>query len=133
LIAKFPEKLRETLAAGGDTTLMVWADIDDNFLDGDALRSAFWEEAQSKGIVSEQFNKAVFVFAKDRIENWIEFLNTGSTDESIEGPRTRHNREAADAASRLAGICLQGAPIPNVPLSLEWSCRNWRELVSRFH
>jgi hypothetical protein len=99
--------------------------------DGDALKAAFWNVAQQQGITREQFDQVVFVFAKDRIENWVEFLRSGSTDESREGPRLRHDKEAADAARRLAEHCSRGAPIPNVPPSLEWSCRNWRALVAR--
>jgi hypothetical protein len=73
----------------------------------------------------------VFVFAKDRIENWIEFLRTGKTDESKEGPRIKHDRHVAEAAKDLAKKCLTGAPIPNVPPSLVWSCKNWSDLVDR--
>jgi hypothetical protein len=73
----------------------------------------------------------VFIFAKDRLENWIEFLRTGNTDESHEGPRVRYNRIVADAAKKLAELCKEGRPIDNMPPSLQWSCRNWRELVQR--
>jgi hypothetical protein len=72
----------------------------------------------------------VFAFAEDRLENWVEFLNSGATDESKEGPRVKDS-EAVKAARTLADLCLKGAPIPNIPPSLEWSCRNWRALVER--
>ena len=80
-----PEELRTCLEMGADTTLMVWADLDDDMADGDQLRQAFWTSAEKNGITKEQFDTVVFVFAKDRLENWIEFLLTGSTDESREG------------------------------------------------
>lgn len=131
LIAATPKKLQEVLLAGGNTTLMVWADLDHDMADGDALKNDFWIEAQREGITRPQFDQVVFVFAKDRIENWVEFLATGATDEMQEGPRLRHDREAADAARQLANYCLSGAPIPGVPPSLEWSCKNWRALVER--
>jgi len=35
------------------------------------------------------FDKAVFIFPKDRIENWIQYLSTGVTDENTEGPRVK--------------------------------------------
>lgn len=131
LIKEFPSKLREVLEAGGSTTLMVWADLDHDMADGSALKNAFWREAEQEGITRQQFDKVVFVFAKDRIENWIELLITGTTDESREGPRVKHDAEAAEAARRLAEHCSGGTRIPNVPPSLEWSCGNWRALVQR--
>ncbi len=131
LIDKMPGELKRCLDAGGNTTLMVWADCDDNCTDGDALKVVFWKEAERQGITKEQFDRVVFVFAKDRLENWIEFLQTGSTDESEEGPRVKHNREVADAAKKLAGFCKVGKPIDDMPPSLIWSCKNWRTHVER--
>jgi hypothetical protein len=130
VVEKMPVELQRCLDAGGNTTLMVWADCDDNCNDGDALKARFWQEAQ-KGITQQQFERVVFIFAKNRIENWIEFLLTGSTDESTEGPRINHPREAADAAKKLADFCKSGKPVNNMPPSLQWSCKNWRELVER--
>ena len=72
---KLPEELRNCLSAGGDTTLMVWADCDDDCADGETLKASFWREAQRQGITKEQFDRVVFIFAKDRLENWIEFLS----------------------------------------------------------
>ena len=131
LLEKTPAQLKLCLGAGGNTTLMVWADCDDNCANGEALKTAFWKEAERQGITKEQFDRVVFIFAKDRLENWIEFLQTGSTDESNEGPRVKHNRTAADAAKKLAEFCEAGKPIDGMPPSLEWSCRNWRALVER--
>ncbi len=116
---------------GGNTTLMVWADLDHDMTDGDELKAKFWAIAQQAGITKEQFEQIVFVFAKDRIENWIEFLHTGSTDESKEGPRQKHDRPVAEAAKALAKRCLSGTLEPKLPASLVWSCRNWRTLVER--
>ena len=50
VIAKMPAELRSCLNAGGDTTLMVWADCDDSCADGETLREEFWKEAQRQGI-----------------------------------------------------------------------------------
>lgn len=127
---RLPKELRICLAAGGDTTLMVWADCDDNCVDGDALKAQFWTESQRQGITKEQFDRVVFVLAKDRLENWIEFLLTGRTDESKEGPRVRHNRDVAEAAKKLANFCRKGKPV-ELPPSLQWSCKNWRALAER--
>jgi|GEM_PF-2206186 len=69
---------------------MVWADCDDDMSDGDALMKAFWEVARDQGIARGDFDTVVFVFAKDRLENWIQFLETGATDEGKEGPRVKH-------------------------------------------
>lgn len=132
VIAKMTEELRNCLAAGADTTLMVWADLDDDQADGDALKTDFWREAEGRGVSKEDFERIVFIFAKDRIENWIEFLQTGTTDESKEGPRVKSNRAAADAAKKLANMCKAGSPVKNMPASLQWSCKNWRALVQRF-
>jgi len=131
LIEKMPTELQGCLTAGGDTTLMVWADCDHNCADGEALKTAFWKEAERQGIAKEQFDRVVFIFAKDRLENWIEFLQTGITDESKEGPRVRHNRTVAEAAKKLEEFCTAGESVDGMPPSLQWSCRNWRALAER--
>jgi hypothetical protein len=131
VIATMPAELRSCLGAGGDTTLMVWADLDDDRDNGDALKADFWQEAQRNGIGKDDFDRIVFIFAKDRLENWIEYLQTGSTDESKEGPRVKHNRIAADAAKKLATMCREGKPVADMPPSLQWSCTNWRALAER--
>ena len=131
VVEKLPAELASCLGAGGHTTLMVWADCDDNCDDGDALKDEFWKEAKESGITRDDFDSAVFIFAKDRIENWIEFLTTGNTDESKEGPRVKHNREAAEAAKKLASMCKKGESASNMPPSLDWSCKNWQALVER--
>lgn len=131
LIARMPGELRACLSVGGNTTPIVCADVDDDMLDGDQLKAAFWREAQGNGISASQFATVVFVFAKDRLENWIQFLVDGATDESNEGPRFKHNKVVADAAKTLAQRCRQQTSQPPLPPSLEWSCRNWRALVDR--
>jgi len=133
VIEVLPNKLQQAFDAGGNTTLMVWADLDHDMPDGDALRNEFWREAQQQGVKRETFDRVVFVFAKDRIENWVQFLMTGATDELKEGPRLKDDKQAADAARLLAEHCSRGAPIPNIPPSLEWSCQNWRRLVERMN
>jgi hypothetical protein len=130
LIASMAKELKAADEAGGNTTLMVWADVDDNLESPEELKASFWAAAQTAGIPADQFGRVVFAFAKDRLENWVEFLNSGATDESKEGPRVK-DPEAVEAARNLADLCLKGAPIPNIPPSLEWSCRNWRALVER--
>ncbi len=110
---------------------MVWADCDDDCADPETLKAIFWNEAQRQAISKEQFERVVFIFAKDRIENWIEFLTTGNTDESKEGPRVKHNRDAADAAKKLAKMCKEGKLRNDMPPSLQWSCQNWRTLRDR--
>jgi hypothetical protein len=131
LLARVPVELRSCLAMGGDTTLMVWADLDHDMEKGEQLRQKFWGRAKEDGITEDQFNQVVFVFAKDRLENWIEFLLTGTTDESREGPRQKHDRPVANAARLLAKRCESGGVQPSLPLSLAWSCQNWRNLVAR--
>lgn len=131
VIEKLPSELRRCIDAGATTTLLVWADCDHDFGDPDSLKSKFWSRAQQGGIDKADFDRVVFIFAKDRLENWVQFLNTGSTDESIEGPRVRDGREASDAAKRLAELCNTGKPVTSMPMSLQWSCKNWRQLVDR--
>ena len=116
---------------GANTTLMVWADLDHDMATGEQLKERFWNAAQQAGIPREQFDQVVFVFAKDRLENWIEFLLTGTTDESKEGPRQKHDKSVADAARLLARWCESGAAVPKLPPSLDWSCQKWRQLVER--
>lgn len=131
LIEKMPAQLRACLNAGADTTLIVWADVDDDKENCDQLKDEFWKTAQAAGISAEEFSQVVFAFAKDRLENWIQFLNSGRTDESVEGPRVKHNREGADAAKILAKRCLNQITEPPLPPSLVWSCFNWKKLVAR--
>ena len=126
-----PIELKLCLNAGGDTTLMVWADLDDDLESGDQLQSKFWTAAEAAGITSNEFAEVVFIFAKDRLENWIQFLLEGSTDESAEGPRVNNNRMVAEAAKLLAERCKQQSTHPPLPPSLECSCKNWRQLVQR--
>ena len=111
--------------------MMVWADCDDDFTDGEALKAEFWNEANRSGIARDDFDHIVFIFAKDRLENWIEFLTTGQTREDVEGPRLEGSKAAAEAAKKLADICRAGRPVRNMPPSLLWSCENWRVLVKR--
>lgn len=131
VVERLPEELLRCLDAGGHTTLMVWADCDDDCADGETLKAVFWEEAERKNISQEQFKRVVFAFPKDRLENWIEFLRSGSTNETIEGPRVKHNRDVAESAKRLAELCRTRARVDEMPPSLRWSCRNWRVLVER--
>jgi len=128
VVARLPSELALCLGAGGHTTLMVWADCDDNCTDPDALKAHFWKEADRQEITKDQFERVVFIFAKDRIENWIEFLTTGKTDESKEGPRVS-NPMAAEAAKKLAAMCRESKPVSNMPPSLQWSCKNWQGFV----
>ena len=131
LIDRMPAELRICLALGGNTTLMVWADLDHDMATGEQLKEQFWSVAQKTGIQREQFDQVVFIFAKDRIENWIEFLLTGVTDESREGPRQKNDKSVAEAARNLAKRCASGEAEPKLPPSLIWSCQNWRKLVER--
>lgn len=131
LIVRMPAELRSCRQMGSDTTLMVWADLDHDMADGEQLKTKFWIEAERAGITREQFAEVVFVFAKDRLENWIEFLLNGATDETKEGPRQKDGKLVTDAAKTLARKCLAGTPIPAIPPSLAWSCKNWRVLVGR--
>ena len=78
-----------------------------------------------------EFKNVVFIFAKDRLENWIEFLETGSTDEEVEGPRVKQGRRVRDAAKSLADRCKKEQADPPFPPSLVWSCKNWHRLVKR--
>ena len=133
LIAKMPGELQACIAMGANTTLMVWADLDDDMDNGNQLRQKFHEEARQNGIADNDFDGVVFVFAKDRLENWIEFLLTGSTDEAQEGPRVKDGKRVAEAARRLAQTCRGQRPGVQLPPSLHWSCQNWRRLVERMN
>lgn len=131
VIERLPAELANCRNAGGNTTLMVWADCDHDCASPDALRELFWQEASRRHITTEQFDSVVFALAKDRLENWIEFLAAGRTDECREGPRVKHTRQAADAARKLAEMCRGNVAASDMPPSLQWSCVNWRALVER--
>ena len=45
LVARMPGELRICLEMGGSTTLIVWADLDDNMPDPEALKREFWTSA----------------------------------------------------------------------------------------
>jgi len=131
VIQRMPCELKKCLGQGADTTLMVWADCDHDCSDPDALKARFWKESQAQEITKEQFERVVFIFAKDRLENWVEFLKTGNTDEAVEGARVKNGKQVADAAKTLADFCKAGKPVDGMPPSLQWSCKNWRALVER--
>lgn len=131
LIKKTPGELRNCINAGADTTLMVWADCDDDCADGEALQKKFWQEAQQSGVSADDFKQIVFIFPKDRLENWIEFLNMGATDENREGPRVKHDKNVSDAARELGKRCKSGRPMSNIPPSLKWSCDKWHAFAER--
>lgn len=131
VIARMPDEMQVCNQMGGRTTLMVWADCDNDCSDGDALKLNFWQEAERRGVARNKFDEVVFIFPKDRLENWIEFLNSGTTDESNEGPRVRNSRQAADAAKRLAQMCESKGTPAELPRSLQWSCRNWHAFAQR--
>lgn len=131
LIAKMPAELKLCSRIGSDTTLMVWADLDHDMSSGEELKQRFWIEAQRAGIAKEQFEAVVFIFAKDRLENWIEFLNMGATDESREGVRVKQPKEAAQAGRALADLCIKKKQSQPMPISLLWSCNQWYSLVKR--
>ncbi|MGC8561226.1 MAG: hypothetical protein ACP5O1_11180 [Phycisphaerae bacterium] len=131
LVKKMPGELKVCLGQGADTTLIVCADLDHDMQNAEQLKNVFWAAAQKAGIEREEFDRVVFAFAKDRIENWIEFLLTGATDELKEGPRQNQERVVALAARHLAKRCRSNATEPKLPDSLAWSCRNWRDLVRR--
>jgi hypothetical protein len=131
LIAAVPAELRRCLNQGANTTLMVWSDLDDDMDNGDQLVEEFKREALAEGISEDEFKNVVFIFAKDRLENWIEFLETGSTDEKVEGPRVKQGRRVRDAAKSLADRCKKKQTEPPLPTSLVWSCMNWHRLVKR--
>ena len=133
LIARMPGELKTCLSVGSDTTLMVWADLDHDKANGDQLVGEFWAAAQSQGITKQQFDAVDFVFAKDRLENWIEFLVHGITDESKEGQRVKSFKDAARAATALADRCKGKSSGPELPTSLQWSCRQWKALVFRMN
>ncbi len=126
-----PAELRICLARGGRTSLLVLADCDHDCAHPDALKNSFWNEAEHQGISRQEFELVTFAFAKDRLENWIEFLLSGKTDEQVEGARTTHDRQASDAAHKLAEFCRLGLSVDMMPPSLQWSSKNWRSIVAR--
>ena len=131
VIEKMPQELKNCIKAGSNTTLMVFAECDHDCVDGGTLKADFWKESQRQSITKEDFDSVVFIFAKDRLENWIEYLQTGKCNEDVESPRVRNGREVADAARKLASFCRDGKQIDGLPPSLKWSCKNWRLLVAR--
>lgn len=131
LIAAVPAELRRCMNQGANTTLMVWADLDDDMDNGKQLVEEFKRATLADGITEDEFKNVVFIFAKDRLENWIEFLETGSTDEEVEGSRVKAGRRVRDAAKSLADRCKKEQANPPLPPSLAWSCKNWQRLVKR--
>jgi hypothetical protein len=130
LLEQFPKELSQCGKMGGNTTLVVMADVDDDCEHCDALKKKYRQAAKDAHIADDLFNQVVFVFPKDRIENWIQYLNTGTTDETREGPRVS-NPDAVSAARKLAEKCKSGSHNDDFPPSLKWSCKNWKTLLDR--
>jgi len=128
---KFPQELKNCLNAGSDTTLIVLADVDE-LKNGEQLKEQYWEIARQNKISEESFENVVFIFPRKRIENWVQYLSTGVTDEGTVGPRDYNFSEAKDMAQKLAKKCRQPQQTKEtLPKSLEWSCNNWKALVER--
>ena len=131
LLKEFPEELEICARQGGDVTLIVLADVDDTHENCDALKAKFKSIADASGLSDELFERVVFIFPKDRIENWIEYIKTESTDENKEAPRVSAP-DAACAAKELAKMCKNQSKLSEpLPPSLHWSCQNWKALVER--
>lgn len=124
---KFIEELAHCDRQGGDTTLIVLSDVDD-LETPDKLKSIFDQRAAIENLGSA-LSKVVYIFPQNRIENWFEYLLDGATDESKEGKR-RNTKDASNAADKLAKMCIENQRNSNIPLSLQWSCNQWRDLVN---
>jgi len=142
VLNRFPIELRACMEAGANTTLVVFTDLDDDCENGDERKKEYWEKTdQTLRDVNSQkrkewFDHAVFIFPKDRIENWIQFLLDGATDEHTEGPRLKKNPTGNNrvrvAARKLAKLCQRAErPPAEFPPSLLWSCKSWKTLVHR--
>jgi hypothetical protein len=77
LIARMPRELRTCLEMGADTTLMVWADLDDDMDDGEQLRREFQKNATQNGLTEEDFDRVVFIFAKTGSKTGSSFYSLG--------------------------------------------------------
>ena len=130
LLKQFPRYLDLCSRRGGHTTLVVLGDLDHSHKNGDELKEKYWKAANAADIKREYFDQVIFIFPKDRIENWIEYINMGHTNEEIEGPRVSIE-EARKAGKALAVRCKSSQALQNIPLSLAWSCNNWQQLVRR--
>jgi len=132
VIKKMPKELKTCIRYGGHTTLMVWADLDADMKAGNDLRMKFWKTAQTAGITEEQFDTVVFIFPKYHIENLYEFLLEGKTNEkfkaSKDSNKNKRKNRAKAAVKELAKRCSKTQADPPLPPSLEWSCKNWREI-----
>lgn len=136
LIAELPKEIKSLRGLGSSLTILVWADVDDKMPDCDTLKRQFESRCKADGVTKEEFDAVIFVFAKDRLENWIEYLIEGKTDESIEGLKvgkySKDTQRAKEAAQKLAKACKFNEPLVNCPPSLEWSCRNWHALTDEW-
>jgi hypothetical protein len=133
LLKVFPEELKNCITRGSNTTLVVLTDLDDECTDGEELKKQYWEAAKEQGIAREKFDGVLFITPKYRIENWIEYLSTGTTDENEKGPRLKYTGvDARKMAKDLVDMCRNPKKCPDTfPPSLEWSCQNWHSLVKR--
>jgi hypothetical protein len=130
LLKAFPAELRNCEAVGGNTTLIVLADLDD-IKSPESLKKKYRDVAEADGLSKEAFERTIFIFPKNRIENWLEFLINGTTDENQEGQRIKEFSIVREAAKKLAKNCHSNSMDPLLPPSLQWSCENWRALVER--
>jgi hypothetical protein len=129
LLKAFPAELRACEAAGGNTTLIILTDADKD--KPEYLKEKYRNAAKAEGLAKEVFEKIIFIFPKYRIENWVEFLINGTTDENKEGQRISDFSTVREAARKLAENCRLNVTDPLLPPALQWSCGNWRDLVER--
>ena len=107
------------------TALVVLIDADRDSVE--TIRRLLDDRLKQEQMNALSSEDRVFIASpKWRIENWIEYLKTGKTDEKSQGPRLDDEGSARTLALDLHRKCLVKSPLLNVPPSLGKACEEWQ-------
>lgn len=124
LVQDFPRQVKAVRSRGGAAALVVLIDADRDSVD--KVWNILNDRLKQEGMSVISSSDLIFIASpKWRIENWIEYLRTGATNEELQGPRLEDEGSAREDAGSLYQMCVTRALPPNPPPSLKAACEQW--------
>jgi hypothetical protein len=131
LVNDFPRQLKAVRSRGGKAALVVLIDADHDSVQ--EIREVLDRRLKEADMPTISPEDPIFIaIPKWRIENWIEYLRTGDTDEAAQGARLIDEASARPLAAKLHETCLNGPPLASPPPSLEQACTEWQRFRAKF-
>lgn len=129
VINRFPKELKALRSRSG-SALVVMIDADKDSVSD--VRQIIDQKLAQTGEPPVRVKDLVFVASpKWRIENWIQYLREGHTDESKQGPRLDKENSCREDAKRLFESCIGNVALLQAPESLESACAEWKPFRNR--